>query len=62
MKQLIHIKEIIEEAITRTKQIIELQDEDRIVAKEYFLGKKAGLQYSLSLIECYIKDNTPWEE
>lgn len=62
MKQLKRIESIIELAVIQTEANIEELGNDKIIAREYFLGRKAGLEYGLSLLKSYIKDNTPWEE
>lgn len=63
MKELINLNKALKEAyLETTNQSEKLKDSGNYIAREYFLGREAGLKYAIALIESYINDKTPWEE
>lgn len=63
MKTIIKIKEVLEEIHKGTRErVVEAEKADLIVAKEYYLGRSAGLDLAIRLLKTYIDDEMPWEE
>jgi len=57
MTQLQRIRKIIDEAYTKTsRKADELKSSENYIALEYCLGRKAGLDYAIAIIDSFIND------
>lgn len=57
MEELYRIRKIIDEAFIETsRKADELKNSEHYIAMEYFLGRKAGLDYAIAIIDSFIND------
>lgn len=57
MDELQRIRKIIDEAFIETsRKEHELKNSENYIAREYFLGRKAGLDYAIAIIDSFIND------